>query len=194
MRRRVIYSVAAAAVGAVWLYGFNYFFDSPPGGLRLYTRAGLSAIVESCCVALYTPAAVIAAIMERSTGVFWTQNSTLVLVGCILQIWPCVLMFSSRLRHLARLRTFCDRWMLVCAALWVVGFIYIHFPTRHAMNKGYAALSHGQTTSNFDLALFAPARSSSTHRDEQGLTKRMQATARKLSVVSATSSARRRLI
>ena len=152
MRRRVIASIAAAAVVAVWLYGFDHFFDSHPGGLWLYTRAGLPAFTESCCVALYTPAAVIAAILERSTGVFWTQNSTLVLVGCILQIAPFVLMFSSRLRHVARFRAFCDRWMLACAAMWVVGFIYINFPTRHAMNKGMASRSCHEKSSSTNEA------------------------------------------
>ena len=157
MRRRVIASIAAAAVVAVWLYGFDHFFDSHPGGLWLYTHHGLPAFFESCCIALYTPGAVIAAIMERSTGVFWTQNSTLVLVGCVLQIAPFVLMFSSRLRHLVWLRAFCDKWMLACAALWIVGFIYIHFPTRHAMTKGFACLNQSQTILRFDLAACVPS-------------------------------------
>lgn len=121
-----------------------HFFDTQPDGLRLYSHAGFPAMVESCCVALYTPAAVIAAIIERSTGVFWTQNSTLILIGCILQIAPFLPMFSCRLRCVARLRSFSKRWMLVCAALWIVGVFYIHFPTRHGLKEEYSVLNHGQ--------------------------------------------------
>jgi len=152
MRRKVLATSAAAALFALWLYGFDHFFDSHPGGLWLYTRAGLPAVIESACAALYTPAAVLAAIMDQSTGVFYTPSSTLMLIGCLIQIVPFLLMFSARLRRIARIRVICDRWTLVCAALWIVGSLYIHFPTRHAMTKGMAFLSSHEKSSSTNEA------------------------------------------
>jgi hypothetical protein len=129
-----------------WLFGADHFFDSSPDGLRLYHTTGTAAIIEDFWLSLYTPVAVAAALSAGSRYPFFAGHSLAHFGFAILQVFPLLLLASSRLRHHLRYRRLLDRYCLCCAALIVVGFLYIHFPMRHSMNKGLASTDGGKAS------------------------------------------------